>query len=83
MKDLQEATTNICRLKGELFGIECMLNALLSTLPEQQRGQVLHEFGEELEAMRVALLNDARTGEHVIDGLDAFLQRASARFHGQ
>lgn len=78
MKDLQEATEKICELKGELIGAQCMINALLRVLPPRDFSAVLREFDQELEAAQVVLLNSDRIGEHVLRGLDIYVQTANA-----
>lgn len=72
MNTLQQATQNICELKGESLGIQAMINALLRAIPETLRAEVLQEFDQELEIARVSLLNSNRAGEHVLQGLDTY-----------
>lgn len=75
MKDLQEATVQICRLKGEALGMQCVINAILRALPPREFEAVMLEYEQELEAARVTLLNHARTGDDVIYGLDTYAQQ--------
>lgn len=80
MNDLDEAIENICRLKGEAMAVQCMLNAILRTLPPALLAQAMSEFDEEAEAAKVHLLNSDRAGEYVIAGFDTYVHAATTRF---
>jgi len=81
MKDLEAATVKICQLKGEAMGMQCMLNAILRSLPRQALVQTLIEFATEAETARVVLLNSERVGEHVIDGFETYIQQVKTIHH--
>lgn len=78
MKDLQEATEQICKLKGEAMGMQCVINAILRALPPREFEAVMLEYEQEIEVARVVLLNHASIGDAVIHGLDTYAQQVSA-----
>jgi len=80
MENLDDAIFNICRLKGELLGTQCMINAILRGLSDEQFESVLHGFREGMELARVALLNSEQAGEGVSVGLETYAQQVSANY---
>lgn len=73
MKDLNEVTQNLCKLRGEFIGVRAMINAILSAMPQPQLAATLQEFDRLSETEQVMMLNDGQTGEHVLRGLDAYV----------
>ena len=80
METLEDATINICRLKGEALGMQCMISAILSTLPAAQFELTMRAFREELEVARVVMLNSEQVGEQVVHGFETFAQQMTTRF---
>ncbi|QDH59463.1 hypothetical protein [Pandoraea pnomenusa] len=70
MKDLQEATEKICELKGELFAIQALMDALLRVFPREAIPLIASEFEQAAELARVILINHAKVGESVISSFD-------------
>jgi hypothetical protein len=80
MKDLQEATENICRLKGSVLALESFVASLIRVLPADALRPLQAEFEQEAEIGQTALLN-AKVSEHVLSTYCADVQRLSARVH--
>ncbi len=78
MKNLQEATENICRLKGNALALETLLMAVCETLSADQRRQVVRSMAQQAEAGQSVLLASA-VSEHVVAAYEADVQRLSAR----
>ena len=78
MKNLQEATENICRLKGNALALETLLMAVCETLSADQRRQVVRSMAQQAEAGQSVLLASA-VSEHVVAAYGADVQRLSAR----
>ncbi|WP_141118669.1 hypothetical protein [Pandoraea sp. PE-S2R-1] len=70
MKDLQEATEKICELKGELFAVQALLDAMLRVFPPEAISLIASEFEQASEIARVTLINHARVGESVVSSFD-------------
>lgn len=70
MENLQEATENICRLKGELTALQAIVAAIMRTMSPDLIERVRSEYGTEIEIARAAMTNSDRISDHVIEGLD-------------
>lgn len=75
MKDLQEATENICNLKGGLIAQQAVMQALLRALPPIAWPAVEKAIQEESEIARVVLLN-GQVSEHVVAGFELGIQQS-------
>lgn len=78
MKNLQEATENICRLKGNALALETLLMAVCETLSADQRRQVARSMAQQAEAGQSVLLASA-VSEHLVAAYEADVRRLSAR----
>ncbi len=78
MKNLQEATENICRLKGNALALETLLMAVCETLSAEQRRQVARSMVQQAEAGQSVLLASA-VSEHLVAAYEADVRRLSAR----
>jgi len=79
MENLQQVTENICRLKGELFAMHALLDAMFQTIPMDQLRALAQAHSHSTEAARVVLLNSATTGEYVISAFDEQSENMSSR----
>lgn len=57
MKDLEEATANICDLKGSLLAVHCVLNAITKAMPPSMAATVAALLEQEREVCSTVLLN--------------------------
>jgi hypothetical protein len=81
MKDLQEATETICKLKGENMALLAAIDALLRSLPSEQLNRFTEQHAEASETARVVLLNDPRAGDFVVSSFDLFVRALSTLAH--
>ena len=81
MENLQQVTENICRLKGELFAMHALLDAMFQTIPMDQLRAMAQAHAQSTEAARVFLLNSATSGEYVISAFDDHSENLSSRLH--
>ncbi|WP_241069509.1 hypothetical protein [Achromobacter insuavis] len=79
MENLQQATENICQLKGELFAMHALLNSMLQTIPMEQLRAMAQAHTQSTETARVVLLNSANIGEGVISAFDHHSENWSSR----
>lgn len=79
MENLQQATENICHLKGELFAMRALLDSMLQTIPMAQLRALAQVHTQSTETARVVLLNSAVTGEGVISAFDHHSENWSSR----
>lgn len=77
MKDLQEATRQICDLKGNVLALEAFLAALIRVLPPVDLPLLKTEFAEESESARTVLMN-ALVSEHTRTAFERDVERLSA-----
>jgi hypothetical protein len=57
MKDLQDATENICDLKGSLVALDVLVTALLQEVQPELRDRVARSFAGHAEVARTVLLH--------------------------
>ena len=57
MKNLQEATEQICDLKGSLVALEALVTAMLGKVPPSSRASLASAFAVNAEVARTVLLN--------------------------
>lgn len=79
MENLQQITENICRLKGELFAMHALLDAMFQSIPMDQLRTLAQAHAQSTEAARVVLLNSATSGEFVISAFDDHSENLSSR----
>ena len=77
MKNLQEATERICELKGNLVALDTLVTALLQSLPETARTDLLQVYTDHAEVARTVLLN-ACTSEHTLAAFERDVKRTSS-----
>jgi hypothetical protein len=77
MKNLQEATEQICDLKGSLVALDALVSALLLELPRPLRAELLHNFEANAEVARTVLLHTT-ISEHTITAFERDVLRMSA-----
>ncbi|HGN0628029.1 hypothetical protein ACOTDE_26440 [Achromobacter xylosoxidans] len=79
MENLQQATENICQLKGELLAMHALLDSMLQTIPMEQLRAMAQAHTQSTETARVVLLNSAVIGEGVISAFDHHSENWSSR----
>lgn len=79
MENLQQATENICQLKGELFAMHALLDSMLQTMPMEQLRAMSQAHAQSTESARVVLLNSAIIGESVISSFDHHSENWASR----
>lgn len=77
MKTLNDATQKICQLKGTTLALECLLMAVIDSLPASARATAAQAFAQHAESARTQLLH-ALVSEHTIQEFERDAQRASA-----
>ena len=82
MRNLQEATEQICQIKGECIALQVAFDALIRTLPPSLIPELLTQHSQATEIARVTLLNSDRNGEHVISGFELHVQNMSSNIRG-
>ena len=78
MKNLQDATTNICRLKGEITALQAMIASITRVLSSDQQRVLREYFADEAERARALLLGEP-VSEHVLSGLSTMLSALHAQ----
>lgn len=89
MKTLQDATVQICDLKGSLLALHCVIAALAKTLrldaaeetAAHLREETAAHLREEIEAATAVLLS-ARVSEHTLAAFERDSRLLSANFQG-
>jgi hypothetical protein len=76
MKNLQEATERICELKGSLVAMNALLTAMLQSMPDTQRRDLLRHLSENAEVARTVLLHTT-ISELTIASFEHDVQRMS------
>jgi hypothetical protein len=77
MKNLQEATEQICDLKGSLVALDALVTAMIHVLPHNVRADLLRTFESHAEVARTVLLH-TEISEHSITAFERDVQRTSA-----
>lgn len=77
MHNLQEATEKICELKGSLLALDAVVTALITALPDAQRGEMAGAFDRYTELARAVLLH-APISEHTISAYEHEVRRYAA-----
>lgn len=77
MNNLQEATEKICELKGSLLALDAVVTALITALPDAQRGEMAGSFDRYTELARSVLLH-APISEHTISAYEHEVRRYAA-----
>lgn len=76
MTETQRLADQVSELQGSMLAMECFLNALVETLPVQQRQVVQALYSSETAAFRTALMNSTAP-EATIDAFERDVQRAT------
>lgn len=76
MTETQRLADQVSELQGSMLAMECFLNALVETLPVQQRQVVQALYASETAAFRTALMNSTAP-EATIDAFERDVQRAT------
>jgi hypothetical protein len=82
MKNLQEATENICDLKGSLVALDALVTALLEEVQPELRDRVARSFAGHAEVARTVLLHTpiseitVRAFERDVGRMAAFIDSA-------
>lgn len=74
MKNLQDATERICDLKGSLVALDALMAAVLHTLPDAQRAEMLRRFEGHTEVARTVMLH-ASISEHTLQAFERDVAR--------
>lgn len=69
MKDLMDAHTNICRLKGEIMALHALLASILDTRQPDDLTRIRQSFEENIELAQV-MCSNALVGDAVVSGLE-------------
>lgn len=77
MKNLQEVTERVCELKGSLVALDVLITAMLQTLPEEARAELLQRYAAHAEVARVALMHTS-ISEHTIAAFENDVHRTLA-----
>jgi len=75
VNSLQEASERICELKGSLMAMDALAGALLCTLPERARAELLRTFDVHAEVARTVLLH-APISDHTIAAFERDVARS-------
>lgn len=76
MKDLQEATEQICDLKGNVLALEAFISSLINVLPWEALGVLHADLQQEQEVARTVLLSSL-VSEHTRSAFERDSQRLS------
>jgi hypothetical protein len=76
MQSLEDAMAKICELRGSLMAMECLLSAIVLTMPAVQRQHARAQLRIDLEACRSILLG-AQVSEHTLQQFERDALRAS------
>jgi hypothetical protein len=79
MKTLQDATVQICDLKGSLLAMHCVIAALARTLPPSAAAAAATHLQAEIEAATATLLA-ARVSEHTLGAFERDARLLTTRF---
>jgi Trypsin-like peptidase domain len=74
VNSLHEASERICELKGSLMAMDALAGALLLTLPEHARAELLRTFDRHTEVARTVLLH-APVSDHTISAFERDVAR--------
>ncbi|MBS0339820.1 MAG: hypothetical protein JSS56_04795 [Proteobacteria bacterium] len=77
METLQDATVNICDLKGNMLAVEAFLTALIRVLPAEALLPLQSEHAAQMEIAQAVLLG-AMVSEHTRSAFERDSQRLSA-----
>lgn len=82
MRDLQEATVMICRLKGSAMATLVFIDALVQVLPPEIRQRLSEEFEQAAEICRAQML-PAQVSEATLSEFERDVLTLSARVAGR
>jgi hypothetical protein len=77
LKNLQEATEQICDLKGSLVALDALVTAIIHVLPDDVRARLQRTFETHAEVARTVLLH-AEISEHTIAAFERDVQQTGA-----
>jgi len=76
MTETQRLADQVSELQGSMLAMECFLNALVESLPAEQRQVVQAFYASETAAFRTALMNSTAP-EATIDAFERDVQRST------
>ena len=76
MTETQRLADQVSELQGSMLAMECFLNALVESLPTEQRQIVQAFYASETAAFRTALMNSTAP-EATIDAFERDVQRST------